>query len=179
MFGSFQCLLPFHLKRGSICFCVSIVRCTAMFLGWLVFCQPDTNQGHLGRGGNLNWENAHIRLACRQVFRGIFLIEDSCGRAQLTVSHSGSSGLYKKAGFSNHRWKPVSRFPSRSLPWVPNVLEGNLWTPLWWAVILKMSAKGTLSFLSFFWSRCLYSNRKQTRAIPLWLFLLLLLFVTY
>lgn len=64
------------------------------------------------RRGNLNWEKASIRVACRQVcgefsLWGIFLVIGWCGRAQRTVSdaipeHVAVDCLRKQAGWATH-----------------------------------------------------------------------------
>ena len=47
-------------------------------LCWPVFCQLDISWSHLGRQ-NLNWENASIRLACRQVWRAFSWLKIDVG----------------------------------------------------------------------------------------------------
>lgn len=51
---------------------------------WLAFCQIDTSQDH-PKIGNLNWENTPIRVSCRQLCGGVFLINNWCGRIQFSV----------------------------------------------------------------------------------------------
>lgn len=102
-------------------------------------CKPfgllrSTHASHLRRGDS-NWENAPIRLACRQTWGGVFLIGDWCGRAQTTVGSATLGWVVldhkRKQTEQARRSKPVSRVPSwplfqvclqlpafRFLPWL-------------------------------------------------------------
>ena len=87
---------------------------------WLIVV---ANLTYLERG-NINWGTVSIRLACRQVYGGIFLMNDWCRKAQPTVG-SATPGKVVLGSIRKHagkQWFPHGLcFISylQVLPWVP------------------------------------------------------------